>query len=84
MTIRIDVRDPDEYEAGHVEGAWSLPVLAILYGNLGPLGEVDKSTPIELYCHSGGRAERARQELVKLGYTNVINRGGLEEVGLSQ
>ena len=82
MTILVDVCDPEEYEAGHAEGAWSLPVLAILYGNLGPLGEVDKATPIELYCHSGGRAERACQELVKRGYTNVVNRGGLAEVGL--
>ncbi len=80
MTLLIDVRNPEEYAAGHADGAISLPVLAILYGNLGILADTDKATPIELYCHSGGRAERARQALIKLGYTNVVNRGGLKDV----
>ncbi len=81
MALLIDVRDTEEYEAGHAAGALSLPVLAILYGNLGILADTDKSTPIELYCHSGARAERACQALASLGYTQVINRGGLDDVG---
>ncbi len=81
MALLIDVRDTEEYEAGHAAGALSLPVLAILYGNLGILADTDKSTPIELYCHSGARAERACQALISLGYTQVINRGGLDDVG---
>lgn len=81
MALLIDVRDTEEYEAGHAVGALSLPILAILYGNLGFLADTEKSTPIELYCHSGARAERARQALISLGYTQVINRGGLDDVG---
>lgn len=80
MALLIDVRDPEEYATGHADGAISMPVLGILYGNLGVLADIEKSTLIELYCHSGGRAERARKELVKLGYTNVINLGGLKDV----
>jgi phage shock protein E len=37
-----------------------------------------KGTPIYLYCAVGGRAEKARQSLQALGYTNVTNVGGLD------
>lgn len=80
MTLLIDVRDAEEYALSHAEGAVSLPLMAILFGNLGVLAETDKNTRIELYCHSGGRAERAREVLTQLGFTDVVNRGGLEEV----
>lgn len=80
MIMLIDVRDKSEYEAGHAEGAVHLPVLAIMYGNLGILAETDKHTPLEVYCHSGGRAEKAKQLLTDLGFTHVINRGGLNDV----
>lgn len=76
----IDVRDAAEYEAEHADGAVHLPVLAIMYGNLGILAETDKDTPLEVYCHSGGRAEKAKQLLIDLGFTNVTNRGGLSDV----
>lgn len=76
----IDVRDAAEFEAEHADGAVHLPVLAIMYGNLGILAETDKDTLLEVYCHSGGRAEKAKQLLTDLGFTNVINRGGLKDV----
>ncbi|MBM9833114.1 rhodanese-like domain-containing protein, partial [Enterococcus faecalis] len=65
----IDVREADEYQAGHVPGAQSLPLseLAERYT------EIDKNTPYHLICHSGGRSARACHFLVCIGYdvTNV-------------
>lgn len=83
MAMLIDVRDAAEFEAEHAPGAVHVPVLAIMYGNLGILAETDKDTPLELYCHSGGRAEKAKQLLIDLGFTNVTNRGGLSDVAPS-
>ena len=42
--------------------------------------KLGRDTPIYLYCGSGGRAEMAKQRLELLGYTNVTNAGGLDEV----
>ncbi|MGT2666881.1 rhodanese-like domain-containing protein [Streptococcus rifensis] len=65
----IDVREVDEYQAGHVPGAKNLPLseLAERYT------ELDKNTPYHLICHSGGRSARACQFLAGQGYdvTNV-------------
>lgn len=79
MSLLIDVRNVEEYAAGHAEGAIHLPLMAILYGNLGILDTVDKHERIELYCHSGGRAERAKELLVDKGFTDVVNLGGLAD-----
>ena len=80
MTLLIDVRNPEEYAEGHVEGAIHIPLMALLYGDLDMLGTVDKNERIELYCLSGGRAERAKELLVAKGFTQVVNRGGLADV----
>ena len=40
----------------------------------------DKDTPITLYCRSGRRSEAARQTLLGMGYTQVTNAGGYEEL----
>ena len=80
MSLLIDVRNIEEYEAGHAPGAIHVPLMAILYWNLGPIEVVDKNDRIELYCHSGGRAERAKELLEAKGFTQVVNRGGLEDI----
>ncbi len=79
MKLLLDVRDPDEYAAGHIPGAISLPILAILYGNLGILTDTPKDTPIELYCHSGGRSARAFELLTEQGFSQVVNLGGMAD-----
>ena len=40
----------------------------------------DKTAPVHLYCKSGRRAEAARQTLLKMGYTDVTNHGGYEDL----
>ena len=75
--LLIDTRSPAEYAAGHVEGAVLVPYDGIEAGIV-KLTE-DKAQPIYLYCGSGGRAEIARKSLLRRGYTQVTNLGGLAD-----
>ena len=73
--IIIDTRSQEEYAGGHLEGAILMP-----YGDIGGMIEAkvpDRSTPIMLYCRSGGRAGIARKTLAAMNYTNVENLGGM-------
>jgi len=74
--LLVDVRTPQEYEAGHLEGALLIPYDQIPQ-RLAEFGE-DKSRPIVVYCRSGRRAGVAEQTLRKAGFTNVLNAGGYE------
>jgi len=80
MSLLIDVRDAKEYAEEHADGAIHVPLLGMLYGNLGILAETDKDERITLYCHSGGRSERAKELLLEKGFTNVVNLGGLADI----
>lgn len=75
--VWIDVRSPQEYASGHLAGATLIPFDGIEAG-ITRL-ELDKDTPIYLYCAVGGRAEVARQRLLKIDYRNVTNVGGLDD-----
>ena len=81
-TIFIDVRSADEYAEGHIDGALLMPhdQIADLIGK----ANISKESSITLYCRSGRRAEMARQTLEKLGYTNVINAGGYDQLAAKQ
>lgn len=78
--LLIDVRDADEYAEYHAPGAVHLPLVAIACGNIGILAQTAKHERIGLYCRSGVRSERARILLLDLGFTNVTNIGGLDDV----
>ena len=71
----IDVRSPEEYKAGHIEGDPNLPYeeIAKTIETVAP----DKSQEIVLYCERGGRSGVAKLTLGRLGYTNVRNAGGI-------
>ena len=74
----IDVRSTWEHKLGSISGDPNVPhdEIADAIGTLVP----DKSSEIVLYCRSGGRAGVAQQALERLGYTNVRNAGGIDEV----
>jgi phage shock protein E len=74
--VWIDVRTPAEYAGGHLQQARLIPFDGIQAGVAGL--HLAKDAPIYLYCAVGGRAEKARQTLLTLGYTNVTNAGGLD------
>lgn len=76
QAVWIDVRSPEEYAQGHLNGAHNLPHDQI--GQKITALVPDKHTPIQLYCRSGRRAESAKQILESMGYTHVQNRGGYE------
>jgi adenylyltransferase/sulfurtransferase len=77
-SIFVDVREPDEWDEGHVPGA--------VYTGRGRLEQrieglvPDKSTPLLVYCSAGSRSAFAAKVLEELGYLNVVNvAGGFSE-----
>ena len=70
--VFIDVREPFEYEAGHVEGAINLPPAAMMAGAQA-ISHLPKDTPLVLYCISGSRSNASMHILRQLGFTNLIN-----------
>lgn len=76
--IWIDVRTFDEYQSGHLKGSLNIPV-EMIADKIADI-EPNKNAPIHLYCRSGNRAEVARQTLINMGYTHVVNHGGYDEL----
>ena len=70
--IIIDVREPIEYMTGHVKGALNIPPIDLMAGAK-KLADIDKDTPLVLYCRTGSRSNVGIQILQRLGYTNLIN-----------
>ena len=73
--IILDVRRPDEYAKGHIPGAINVPNEEIGTAEIAELP--DKSQQILVYCRSGRRSKEASEKLVKLGYTNIVEFGGI-------
>ena len=76
-TYWIDVRSPDEYATGHVEGAVNIPHTEIV-DRIAEVTE-DKDKKLYLYCRSGRRSGIAMDALQQMGYSNAINVGGYED-----
>lgn len=70
--VIIDVREPFEYESGHVEGALNIPPADLLSG-APVLDTIDKDTEIIVYCRSGSRSNASIQILQQMGFTNLVN-----------
>ena len=73
--IILDVRRPDEYAAGHIPNAINVPNETIGTAEIAELP--DKDQLIMVYCRSGRRSKEASEKLVKLGYTNIVEFGGI-------
>jgi phage shock protein E len=72
----LDVRSPEEFAGGHIDGAISIPVQE-LAGRMGELG--DKTDQIVVYCQSGGRSAMAKRLLEGNGFANVHDLGGIAQ-----
>ena len=73
--IILDVREQDEYDAGHIPGA-----IVISHEEIAEKAEevlTDKEQLILVYCRSGRRSKIAAEALVELGYTNIKEFGGI-------
>ena len=75
--IILDVRRPDEYDEGHIPGAINVPNEEIGTAEIPELP--DKAQLILVYCRSGRRSKEASEKLVKLGYTNIVEFGGIQD-----
>lgn len=73
--ILLDVRRADEFESGHIPGAVNLPNEEIGTEEIPSLP--DKTQTIYIYCRSGNRSKQAADKLLALGYTNLIEFGGI-------
>ena len=76
--VLIDVRSQDEYAEGHLPGAIHIPHDTIQQRI--SAYHLAKNTQIILYCASGHRSGLAQQALRRIGYTNVVNGGGIEDL----
>ena len=73
--IILDVRRADEFAAGHIPNAINVPNESIGKTEIPELP--DKNQLIMVYCRSGRRSKEASEKLVKLGYTNIVEFGGI-------
>ncbi|PAV29085.1 rhodanese-like domain-containing protein [Virgibacillus profundi] len=72
----IDVREPQEFEKGHILGSRNIPVTQMRQR----LIEMRKDKPVYLYCQSGSRSARAAQLLHKKGYKDINQlKGGFKK-----
>lgn len=74
--ILLDVRTPEEYNGGYIPGAINLPSQSITAETAAAILP-DKNQPIYVYCRSGNRSRAAAEALVRLGYTNITESGGI-------
>ena len=77
--VIIDVRTPDEFSAGHIEGAINIPVDKLGQG-IQLIQGLKKDSPILLYCRSGRRSAIAKSALEQQGYKRILDGGGVEEL----
>jgi phage shock protein E len=75
--VLLDVRQADEFNAGHIKGAVLVPhdTIAEKIGAVVP----NKNMPLFVYCRSGRRSAIAVEAMKKLGYTNLTDLGGMDE-----
>lgn len=73
--IILDVRRADEFAAGHIPGAINVANENI--ADTQPAELSDKDQVIYVYCRSGNRSKQASAKLAAMGYTNVIEFGGI-------
>lgn len=74
----VDVRTSMEYTMGHVNGSVNIPLdqFQHRYTEIENLG----TKPVVFYCRSGNRSGQAVAWLQQMGYSNIYNGGGLEDV----
>ena len=76
--VLIDVRSDEEWQTGHLSKAKHIP-----FDQIGDrIAEIttDKDAKIVVYCKAGGRAEKAKNTLENLGFVNVTNAGGYDDI----
>ena len=73
--ILLDVRTEEEFSAGHIPNAINIPNEAIGSTEIPELPS--KEQLLLVYCRSGNRSKQASAKLAELGYTNIVEIGGI-------
>ena len=72
--ILIDVRTPEEFEAGHIDKALNINWFDTEFSQ--QVADLDRDGTIYLYCKKGGRSAKAARLLDSLGFSNVVDLEG--------
>ena len=72
--IIIDVRTPQEFSDGHIEGATNIDFYSTNFRD--KINELDKSKTYLIYCQSGNRSGRRREMMVELEFQKIYDIGG--------
>lgn len=80
-TVVIDVRTPDEFASGHLEGAINLDVQSADFDAL--VSQLDPAGSYYVYCRSGNRSAQAIDRMTGLGFTDLTNGGSVESASSS-
>ena len=75
--VILDVRTPEEFSDKHIPDAINIPNEIIGTEEIPELP--DKAQLILVYCRSGNRSKQASDKLVRLGYTNIVEFGGIND-----
>ena len=71
--VLLDVREDDEWQRGHAEGALHIPM-----GDVpARIAEIDTDAALFVVCHAGGRSQRVAQYLARNGYEPMNVSGGM-------
>jgi len=77
--IVIDVREPEEFATGHIDGAINIPPSTLMtYKD--DINGIPKGSNIIVYCKTGSRSNMAKNILENLGYKNITNGINKEQV----
>ena len=75
--LLVDVRNPSEYNAGHIPGSYNFAMSRVLQE--AEEAFPDKSQPLFVYCQSGARSARAGKLLELLGFESITDLGGISD-----
>ena len=75
--VVIDVRTPQEYAAGHLQGATNIDVQSGSFEQ--QVSALETGGNYVVYCRSGNRSARAVELMTKLGFQHVVDAGGLQD-----
>ena len=75
--IILDVRTPEEFAEGHIPEAINVANESIVSKE--PVELPEKDQLILVYCRSGNRSKKASEKLVNMGYTNIVEFGGINQ-----
>jgi rhodanese-related sulfurtransferase len=73
----VDVREPYEWEAGHIDGSIHIPLAEVMAG--GEQGRLSTDRPVVIVCRSGNRSELATLMLQARGFEAHNLEGGVEK-----